>query len=60
MRTQKHPCGCVSELLREAWVSLCPKHEAEFQETHQRWAAEHKGEDVPSKPVKRGLLKGEP
>lgn len=42
MKTVKFKCGCVAELHREAWVSLCPPHEAEFQTTHSRWAAEHR------------------
>lgn len=41
MKTEKHKCGCVSELAREAWVTLCPPHEAEFQTIHTRWAEEH-------------------
>jgi len=62
MKTHKHPCGCVSEVHREAWVSLCPKHEAEYQETHLRWARERvmgKPMTIPT-PPKRGLLKGQP
>lgn len=43
MKIHKHECGCVSEVGdRERWVSMCPKHEEEFQATHKRWADEHK------------------
>ena len=41
MKTVKYKCGCVAELHREAWVSLCPPHEAETKATHERWAEEH-------------------
>lgn len=41
MKTVKFKCGCVSELHRERWVSLCPLHESEYQEIHERWAREH-------------------
>ena len=41
MRTVKLQCGCVHELERERWTHLCPTHEAEFNEVHQRWAQEH-------------------
>ena len=41
MRTYKMKCGCVAEYERERWHALCPAHEAEFQEIHQRWAREH-------------------
>ena len=43
MKTFKYKCGCVAELNREAWVSLCTIHEAEAQAIHQRWALEHQG-----------------
>lgn len=42
MKTVKYKCGCVAELHREAWVSLCPLHEAETKAIHERWAAEHR------------------
>lgn len=42
MRTVKLKCGCVHELERERWTHLCPTHEAEFTEIHERWAREHK------------------
>lgn len=42
MKTVKFKCGCVAELHREAWVSLCPMHEAETKAIHERWALEHK------------------
>jgi hypothetical protein len=46
MKTVKYKCGCTAELHREAWSSLCPLHEAEFQAIHQRWAEEHKAGKV--------------
>lgn len=42
MKTVKYNCGCVAELHREAWVKLCPQHEAETNAIHERWAAEHR------------------
>lgn len=43
MKTAKLKCGCRYEVSeRERWVEMCPKHEAEFQETHARWAKERK------------------
>lgn len=42
MKTVKYKCGCVAELHREAWVSLCPPHEAETKAVHDRWAEEHR------------------
>lgn len=43
MKTAKLKCGCQYELGdRERWVALCPVHEAEFKETHERWAQEHR------------------
>lgn len=43
MKTVKHVCGCVSraDAEREQWITLCEKHEAEFQEIHQRAMREH-------------------
>ena len=42
MRTSKLKCGCEYSLgEREQWVRLCPAHQAEWAETHGRWAAEH-------------------
>ena len=46
MRTLKEKCGCRYRADREAWVELCPAHEAEFQETHQRWAREKREADA--------------
>ena len=41
MRTSKLRCGCEYALgERERWVRLCPAHQAEWDETHGRWAAE--------------------
>lgn len=43
MKTLKHDCGCISEHGdRERWMSLCDQHQAEADETHARWAAEHR------------------
>jgi hypothetical protein len=42
MKTVKFKCGCIAELLREAWVKLCPEHEAETNAIRERWAEEHK------------------
>lgn len=33
---------CECTVTRDAEVDRCPKHEQEFQETHQRWAAERR------------------
>jgi hypothetical protein len=46
MKTVKFKCGCVAELHREAWVSLCPLHEAETNAIHERWKQEHKANDA--------------
>lgn len=46
MKTVKFKCGCTAELHREAWVELCPQHEAEFQAIHQRWAEEHRAKST--------------
>ena len=42
MKTVKYKCGCIAELHREAWVSLCPSHETETKAVHERWAEEHR------------------
>lgn len=43
MRTAKLPCGCRYECGdRERWIELCPEHETETRETHERWAREHR------------------
>ena len=42
MKTVKYKCGCIAELHREAWVNLCPTHEAETRAIHERWAEEHR------------------
>ncbi len=44
MKTVKFKCGCTAELHREAWVSLCPIHEAETKAIHERWAEEHRNQ----------------
>jgi hypothetical protein len=31
-------CGCVT--MGPRYVSMCPTHQAEFDETHKRWAIE--------------------
>jgi hypothetical protein len=33
------PCGCVALRELERWVSMCAKHEAEWQATHAAWNA---------------------
>lgn len=38
--TRTHPCGCVSLAAMERWVSMCPAHEAAYQETRARWLRE--------------------
>lgn len=40
MRTVRLPCGCRHELERERWLELCPVHQAEADETHERWRRE--------------------
>lgn len=42
MKTSKEKCGCVVEVGREAYVKMCPAHEAEYQKIHARWAEEHR------------------
>lgn len=37
----EYPCGCSHDVHR--WLKLCPKHEAEWIETHTRWAGEKAG-----------------
>jgi hypothetical protein len=36
MRTERHPCGCVSErgTGRERWLALCPEHQEEAARYH--------------------------
>ena len=34
----EYPCGCSHDV--HAWLKLCPKHEAEWNETHTRWRDE--------------------
>lgn len=40
MKTERHECGCIAERDRERWLTLCPPHQAEFDERHRRHAAE--------------------
>lgn len=55
MKTAKAKCGCRYELGdRERWVELCPKHEAEFNEIHTRWAAEHRAARPETKEPRHG------
>lgn len=42
MRTERHKCGCVSELGCERWVRLCEKHQAEVNELRQRAAEDYR------------------
>jgi hypothetical protein len=42
MRQITLPCGCKHELERERWTHLCPTHEAEANEIHDRWNKEHR------------------
>jgi len=35
----KQPCGC--RCTDSEWIEMCPAHEAEWQEVHARWRAEH-------------------
>lgn len=50
MKTAKLPCGCRYEVAeRERWTDLCEKHQAEFDETHARWAAEHRAQQAEQK-----------
>ena len=42
MKVSKNKCGCVYEVGdRERWIKMCPAHESEVQEIHQRWMREH-------------------
>lgn len=52
MRTSKLRCGCEYALgEREQWVKLCPAHMAEWDETHGRWAEQHRqSEPLPEGP----------
>ena len=58
MKTVKHKCGCIAELHRERWVSMCPPHEDEFQAIHKRWAQEHiaRGGSTPRVTQKKVLV----
>lgn len=43
MKTATLECGCKYEVGdRERWLTLCPEHDKETRETHERWAREHK------------------
>jgi hypothetical protein len=35
---ERHKCGCISDARH--WLMLCAPHKAEFDVTHQRWAAD--------------------
>ena len=39
MRPRTEPCGCKSTDTQ--WTHLCAEHLREFDDTHQRWHAEH-------------------
>ncbi len=42
MKTATLKCGCKYEVGdRERWLTLCPEHDKETRETHERWAREH-------------------
>ena len=60
MRTSKLRCGCEYALgERERWVRLCPAHQAEWDETHGRWAAEQgAGLEPPGESGEVGLEQG--
>ena len=40
MKTTLLPCGCRHERERQRWVELCPEHEREAAELHERAARE--------------------
>lgn len=42
MKKDKLECGCVLELHRDRYISMCLAHEEEWKATHQRWAEERK------------------
>lgn len=50
MKGYKEPCGCRS--IDSEWIKLCPAHEAEWQEIHARWKADHEAQKQ-TQPVKR-------
>jgi hypothetical protein len=35
-------CGCTYERNAERFAKMCPTHQAEWQETHDRWNADHR------------------
>lgn len=57
MKTERHPCGCISERDRERWIELCALHRAEFDERHARAAADYRArhQDPQPSPVQREL-----
>jgi hypothetical protein len=40
-RKHKEACGCIIDA-SERYVSMCPEHEAEWREVHERWNADYK------------------
>jgi hypothetical protein len=39
-RPVTEPCGC--KYRDHEWLHLCPEHERETREIHERWAKEHR------------------
>ena len=45
--TARLPCGCVYFTDREEWAKLCPPHEAETAERHERAQRDYQRGHIP-------------
>lgn len=49
----KPACKCRSN--DRKWLEMCPEHFAEWQDTHNRWQAEHVDRNPDVQPVGNGV-----